>query len=84
MALASYRKSLGLSQEQVAVALGLSETSKGYISALERGSHAPLQLALKIEEWSGGRVQAKGLVDAADAQLLATHVRLSTPATAEA
>lgn len=57
MDLASYRKQLGLSQESCARALGV--TSKGYISDIESGArHASLRLALKIEQWSGGAVDA--------------------------
>lgn len=57
MDFASYRKSLGLSQEECAHALGVR--SKGYISDVENGARvASLRLALKIEQWSGGRVPA--------------------------
>lgn len=60
MDLASFRKSLGLSQEECARALGLS--SKGHISDIENGVRpASLRLALKIEKWSGGKVEAAGL-----------------------
>ncbi len=66
MDLESYRRSRGLTQEQVAQALGLR--SKGYISAIETGREkTPLRLALKIQRWSQGKVLAASLnADAAD------------------
>lgn len=60
MELAAYRKSLGLSQEECARALGI--TSKGYISGIESGDRrASLKLALRIEHWSKGKVRAANL-----------------------
>lgn len=60
MTLADFRKSLGLSQEECAKALGLQ--SKGHISDVENGvKPASLRLALKIEKWSAGRVAAETL-----------------------
>lgn len=60
MDLATYRKSLGLSQEECAIALGVK--SKSYISGIETGGRAASpRLALKIEQWSGGRVKAASL-----------------------
>lgn len=60
MDFATYRKSLGLSQEECAHALGVR--SKGYISDIETGArHASLRLALKIQAWSGGKVDASTL-----------------------
>lgn len=60
MELAAYRKSLGLSQEECARALGI--TSKGYISGIESGDRrASLKLALRIERWSKGKVRAAKL-----------------------
>jgi transcriptional regulator with XRE-family HTH domain len=57
MNLAEFRKSLGLSQEECARALGL--TSKGHISDIENGVRpASPTLALKIERWSSGKVAA--------------------------
>lgn len=57
MDLATYRKSLGLSQEECAHALGVR--SKGYISDIERGDrNASIRLALRIEAWSSGKVAA--------------------------
>ena len=66
MDLESYRRSRGLTQEQVAQALGLR--SKGYISAIETGREkTSLRLALKIQRWSQGQVLAASLnADAAD------------------
>jgi len=77
MDLVSFRKSRGFSQEDLAKALGLR--SKSYISRLERkpGS-ASLRLALKIERFSDGLVQASTLSGEA-AELGAGA---STPATA--
>lgn len=64
MELATYRKSLGLSQEACAAALGLR--SKSYISDIEAGNRpASLKLALKIERWSGGAVKASAISPAA-------------------
>lgn len=60
MDLATYRKLLGLSQEACARQLGI--TSKSYISAIESGDRqASLRLALRIEQWSKGRVRAADL-----------------------
>lgn len=64
MNLADFRKSLGLSQEECAAALGLK--SKTYICQIERGSRsAPVALAMKIERWSGGKVRAASISKAA-------------------
>ncbi|MHB8286440.1 MAG: hypothetical protein ACYDD1_17450 [Caulobacteraceae bacterium] len=57
--------------------LGLKASSKGHISGIEtRAIFASLQLALHIERWSGGCVQASSLIDPADAALLDAHVLL--------
>jgi transcriptional regulator with XRE-family HTH domain len=62
MDLATYRKSRDLTQEACATALGLSPSSKGWISEIESGQRAAsLRLALKIEDWSGGKVTAASL-----------------------
>lgn len=73
MDLASFRKSLGLSQEECATALGLSATSKGWISEIEAheqnpetGRPASLKLAMKIERWSGGKVRAADICPIAE------------------
>ncbi|NWE53683.1 helix-turn-helix transcriptional regulator [Brevundimonas sp. P7753] len=59
MTLAQHRAALGLSLEQCAVALGLSPSSKGWLSEIENGKRdASLRLALRIERWSGGAVSA--------------------------
>ena len=59
MDLATHRNALGLSLEECAVALGLSPTSKGWLSEIENGRRpASLRLALKIEAWSKGKVSA--------------------------
>lgn len=62
MTLAEFRKDKGLSQEEVANALGLK--SKGHISDIERadsGRSPSLELALRIEKWSGGKVPASSI-----------------------
>lgn len=60
MDLATYRKSLKLSQEEVARALGVR--SKGLISDIENNRRdASLRLALTIERWSGGKVRASSV-----------------------
>ena len=73
MDLASFRKSRGLSQEECATELGLSATSKGWISEIEAherdpsvGRPASLKLALKIERWSGGKVKAADICPIAE------------------
>ena len=59
MDFATHRASLGLSLEQCAIALGLSPTSKGWLSEIENGKRpASLRLALRIERWSEGKVEA--------------------------
>lgn len=66
MDLATYRKRRGLSQEQCATELGLSPSSKGWISEIESGARpASLRLALKIQNWSSGEVLAAALCPAA-------------------
>lgn len=67
MDLETFRKSRGLTQADLAKALGLR--SKSYISRLETGAGpgASLRLALKIERFSGGLVKAADLCkEAAD------------------
>lgn len=60
MKLESFRKQRGLSQQQAAAELGLR--SKGYFSRLESGkAPMPLRMALRIQEWSGGKVPAADL-----------------------
>lgn len=62
MDFATHRASLGLSLEQCAVALGLSPSSKGWLSEIENGKRpASLRLALRIERWSDGKVPAGSL-----------------------
>jgi transcriptional regulator with XRE-family HTH domain len=59
MTLAQHRAARGLSLEQCAVALGLSPSSKGWLSEIENGKRdASLRLALRIEKWSKGKVKA--------------------------
>lgn len=59
MDLTTFRTSRGLSLEQCAVELGLSPTSKSWLSDIENGKRdASLRLALKIEKWTGGKVKA--------------------------
>lgn len=70
MDLVSFRKSRGLTQDDLAKGLGLR--SKGYISAIESGRHRPsLRLALRIERFTGGHVKAASLLPDA-AELLQT------------
>lgn len=78
MDLASYRKELGLSQDELAPVLGLK--SKGSLSAIETGAEkAGLELALRIQAWSAGRVRAAELrPDLAD--LIAEAARPPAPA----
>ena len=67
MDLATYRADRGISLEQCAVELGLSATSKGWISEIERGERpASIRLALRIEKWSSGAVKAASLNPAAE------------------
>ncbi len=60
MKLCDLRRDRGLSQEQLAHELGLK--SKGRICDIENGAvDCPLELALKIQAWSGGEVRAAEL-----------------------
>ena len=60
MKLSTLRTELGLSQEELAAALGLK--SKSIICEIERGSRpASLLVALKIEKWSEGKIPAASL-----------------------
>jgi transcriptional regulator with XRE-family HTH domain len=60
MDLQSYRKSRGLTQRQVADELGVKSDS--LISMIERGERpASIDLAVKIQAWSGGKVLAAEL-----------------------
>lgn len=73
MDLKAYRESIGLTQAETAAALGLR--SKGYVSSLETGAKgAGLKLALRIEQWSGGRVSAATIIKPEDASLLKRSV----------
>lgn len=59
MTFAEYRSARKLSLEQCAVELGLSPTSKSWLSEIENGHRdASLRLALRIEKWSKGKVKA--------------------------
>lgn len=81
MSFAAYRKSLGLSQEQCALELGL--TSKGHISGIEGGSQpASLRLGLQIQIWSAGAIQAVDVVSADDRRLLQDAARFADRVTA--
>lgn len=71
MTFGEYRESREFSLEQCALALGLTEGSKGYLSRLANGLDAwPIRLALEVEVWSRGAVAAVELVNASDALLL--------------
>ena len=60
MKLAQARLRRGLTQAALAEELGLS--SKGSVSAIETGAEPPsLELALRIQQWSGGEVLAADL-----------------------
>jgi transcriptional regulator with XRE-family HTH domain len=61
MTIADLRKELGLSLETFAELLGLS--SKGYASDLEKkeGVKPSVKVALKLEELSGGKIDAASL-----------------------
>lgn len=80
--LESYRKGLGLSQEQLADRLGLN--SKGFISRLESGAQdCSLRLALKIDLLSEGVVPATSVLNADDSDLLRRFLaRRQSPAAA--
>ena len=76
--LRQYRESRGLTLDQMASSLG--KKGRGYFSGIETGDvDAPIRLALRIQEWSGGAVPAESLVSAEDAQLLRRHAA-ATPA----
>jgi transcriptional regulator with XRE-family HTH domain len=69
MKLSEYRRSRDLTQQQVAEELGIE--SKGYVSRLETGAQeVPIELALRIEHWSGRKVLAVELLPAERAQWL--------------
>lgn len=62
MTLTAIRTERGLTLAQLAVELGLSASSAGWISEIENGKKdASLRLALRIERWSGGRVPAQSV-----------------------
>lgn len=84
MDLRALRESRGMSQQEMAEALGL--TSKAYISQLETGDVSmPIRLALEIEVWSRGECPAVGLLSRADAMLLQAAIdRGRAPAEAAA
>lgn len=58
MRLGKYRALRGLTQQEVADAIGLS---KSRVSEIEAGSGCSLNTALKIEAWSKGAVRAVDL-----------------------
>lgn len=82
MSLRAFRESKGLTQADVAEALGLS--GKSYVSLIEGGAPTPIRLALKIQLWSRGEVPAAGLVSEADAALLQAVIDLGRPPAEEA
>jgi len=74
--LVNFRISQGLTQAQLAKALGLR--SPGYLSVIERGVEpCPLKLAMQIEQLSSGTVPALSLVGPDDAKLLKAHRQFS-------
>lgn len=59
---ASYRAGLGLTLSEMAEALGLKPSSKGWLSEIENGvKPASIRLALRIERHSSGKVPAASL-----------------------
>lgn len=77
MSLEEYRKSVGLTQAELAARLGLR--SKGSIWMIESGHRpASIRVALQIQTWSNGVVPAAELVSAEDRLLLA-QAALATP-----
>lgn len=62
-ALGDFMKANGLNDEKAAEAL---DVSRPYVTRLRLGKRSPsLRLAVRIEEWSGGKVPATGLEAAA-------------------
>lgn len=59
MNIAELRAEMGVSQEEFAALIGLS--SKGNVSIIERENRCGLRVALKIEQLSGGRIDAASL-----------------------
>lgn len=61
MTISELRKSLGLSQEEFARAVGLS--SKGYVSDLEKADdpRCSVKVAIEIERLSAGKISAAEL-----------------------
>lgn len=58
--LATVRREMGLSQDEMARRLGLK--SKGHLSQIERGEQSPsVRTALEIERVTGGRIRAADL-----------------------
>jgi DNA-binding XRE family transcriptional regulator len=55
----AFRLELGLTQEQFAAKIGLS--NKGSVSVIERGGPCSLSVAIAIERLSGGRINAASL-----------------------
>lgn len=69
MSISAYRETRGLTQEEAAIELGLK--SKGYFSVLEQGLEpTPIRVALRMQIWSKGQVQAADIVSADDRELL--------------
>lgn len=59
MTILELRKSLGLSQEEFAVRVGLA--SKSYVSEIEGGARCSVRVALNIEKLSDGVISAASL-----------------------
>lgn len=56
MTIAEYRNTLGLSQEAFAAAISLK--SKGHLSEIEKANRASPEVALAIEAYSKGAIDA--------------------------
>ena len=59
MTLLEHRKGRELTQASAAAELGLR--SSGFFSRIENGEPPSLELALRIQKWSGGEVRAADL-----------------------
>jgi transcriptional regulator with XRE-family HTH domain len=78
-ALVALRKRRGLTQQQFAGVLGVR--SKVYVSQLETGACPfTIELALKVDGWSGGEIKAPNLLSEELAFLLHSFARTAIAA----